>query len=148
MGEVLQNGRTQTSICPTKSAELSMNFSSRYSQKNIHYTLSRSLAWYVINVSVSIGRPTDFAGKQHNNVRNVLLRNKTDPRDSYATLVTLLFAPLKSRIICVFVRCPLIAKFHYTGPTGPDQTKSADFVGDLGLVGSGPVGSGRADVQT
>jgi len=24
----------------------------------------------------------------------------------------------------------LIAKFHYTGPTGPDQTKSADFVGD------------------
>ena len=22
------------------------------------------------------------------------------------------------------------AKFHYTGPTGPDQTKSADFVGD------------------
>jgi len=29
-----------------------------------------------------------------------------------------------------------IAKFHYTGPTGPDrtgpdQTKSADFVGDL-----------------
>ena len=27
----------------------------------------------------------------------------------------------------------LIAKFHYTGPTGPDQTKSADFVGDPGL---------------
>jgi len=24
----------------------------------------------------------------------------------------------------------VIAKFHYTGPTGPDQTKSADFVGD------------------
>ena len=23
-----------------------------------------------------------------------------------------------------------IAKFHYTGPTGPDQTKSADFVAD------------------
>jgi len=22
----------------------------------------------------------------------------------------------------------VIAKFHYTGPTGPDQTKSADFV--------------------
>jgi len=27
----------------------------------------------------------------------------------------------------------VIAKFHYTGPTGPDQTKSADFVGDPGL---------------
>jgi len=24
----------------------------------------------------------------------------------------------------------LLAKFHYTGPTGPDQTKSADFIGD------------------
>jgi len=39
----------------------------------------------------------------------------------------------------------LKAKFHYTGPTGPDrtgpdQTKSADFVGDPGLVGSGLVG--------
>jgi len=39
-------------------------------------------------------------------------------------------------------------KFHYTGPTGPDQTKSADFVGDPGLrpgsrekVRAGPVGS-------
>ena len=31
----------------------------------------------------------------------------------------------------------VIAKFHYTGPTGPDQSKSADFVGDPGLVGSG-----------
>ena len=31
------------------------------------------------------------------------------------------------------------AKFHYTGPTGPDQTKSADFVGDPGLVRSVPV---------
>ena len=37
----------------------------------------------------------------------------------------------------------LIAKFHYTGLTGPDQTKSADFVGDPGLVGSGRVRSGR-----
>jgi len=42
----------------------------------------------------------------------------------------------------------LIAKFHYTGPTGPDQTKSADVVGDPGLrpgsrekVRAGPVGS-------
>jgi len=41
----------------------------------------------------------------------------------------------------------VIAKFHYTGPTGPDQTKSADFVGDPGLrpgsrekVRAGPVG--------
>ena len=25
--------------------------------------------------------------------------------------------------------CAVIAKFHYTGPTGPDETKSADFVG-------------------
>jgi len=33
----------------------------------------------------------------------------------------------------------IIAKFHYTGPTGPDQTKSANFVGDPGLVESGPV---------
>ena len=34
------------------------------------------------------------------------------------------------------------------GPTGPDPTKSADFVGDPGLVGSGsgPVGFGRARV--
>jgi len=31
----------------------------------------------------------------------------------------------------------VIAKLHFTGPTGPDQTKSADFVGDPGLVGSG-----------
>ena len=44
---------------------------------------------------------------------------------------------------------PFIAKFHYTGPTGPDQTKSADFVRDPGLrpgsrekVRSGPVGPG------
>ena len=44
----------------------------------------------------------------------------------------------------------LIAKFHYTGPTGPDQTKSADFVGDPGLrpgsrkkVRAGPRGSAR-----
>ena len=29
--------------------------------------------------------------------------------------------------------CQPIAKFHYTGPTGPDQTKSADFVGVPGL---------------
>ena len=47
----------------------------------------------------------------------------------------------------------VIAKFHYTvrytGPTGPDQTKSADFVGDPGLrpgsrekVRVGPCGSG------
>ena len=47
----------------------------------------------------------------------------------------------------------LIAKFHYTGPTGPDQTKSADFVGDPGLrpgsrekVRAGQCGSGRARV--
>jgi len=53
--------------------------------------------------------------------------------------------------------CPrpylVIAKFHYTGPTGPDQTKSADFVRDPGLrpgsrekVRASPVGSGRARV--
>ena len=49
--------------------------------------------------------------------------------------------------------CTLIAKFHYTGPTGHDQTKSADFVGDHGLrtgsrekVRAGPVGSGRTGV--
>ena len=47
----------------------------------------------------------------------------------------------------------LIAKFHYTGPTGPDQTKSADLVGDPGrrpgsreTVRAGPVGSDRARV--
>ena len=34
----------------------------------------------------------------------------------------------------------ITAKFHYRAPTGPDQTKSADFVGDSGLVGSGPRG--------
>ena len=45
---------------------------------------------------------------------------------------------------------PVIANFLYTGPTGPDQTKSADFVGDPGLrpgsrekVRAGPCGSGR-----
>ena len=39
------------------------------------------------------------------------------------------------------------------GPTGPDQTKSADFVGDPGLrpqsrekVRAGPRGSGRARI--
>jgi len=44
----------------------------------------------------------------------------------------------------------LIAKFNYTGPTGPDQTKSADFVGDPGLrpgsrekVRAGTCASGR-----
>ena len=31
----------------------------------------------------------------------------------------------------------VIAKFHYTGPTGPDQTMSADFVRDPYVVGSG-----------
>ena len=55
------------------------------------------------------------------------------------------------RSLClVMSECFLITKFHYTGPTGPDQTKSADFVGDPGLrpgsreksvrVRSGPVG--------
>jgi len=43
---------------------------------------------------------------------------------------------------------PVIAKFHYTGPIGPDQTKSADFVGDPrgpnGPSGLCLVGSGRA----
>jgi len=50
-------------------------------------------------------------------------------------------------------RCRVIAEFHYTGPTGPDQTKSADFVGDQGLrpgshekVRAGPRRSGRARV--
>ena len=33
---------------------------------------------------------------------------------------------------------PVVAKFHHTDPTGPGQTKSADFVGDPGLVRSGP----------
>jgi len=42
------------------------------------------------------------------------------------------------------LRVCVIAKFHYTGPTGPDrtgpdETKSADFVGDPHLVGSGRV---------
>jgi len=32
-------------------------------------------------------------------------------------------------MVTVMVRVSrVIAKFHYTGPTGPDQTKSADFV--------------------
>jgi len=58
------------------------------------------------------------------------------------------------RSLClVMSECCLITKFHYTGPTGPDQTKSADFVGDPGLrpgsreksvrVRAGPCGSGR-----
>ena len=47
--------------------------------------------------------------------------------------------------LCGRLQGQIIAKFHYTGPTGPDrtgpdQTKSADFVGDPGLVVSGPVG--------
>jgi len=33
------------------------------------------------------------------------------------------------------------AKFHHTGPTGPDQTRVSDKVRRLCLVGSGPVGS-------
>jgi len=41
----------------------------------------------------------------------------------------------------------LIAKFHYTGPTGPDQTKSADFVGGIRQVRElCLVGTGRASV--
>jgi len=31
----------------------------------------------------------------------------------------------------------VIAKFHYTGPTAPDQTMSADYVRDPYVVGSG-----------
>jgi len=49
--------------------------------------------------------------------------------------------------------CTVIAKFHYTDPTGPDRTKCADFVGDPGLrpgsrekVCAGPVGSGRVRI--
>jgi len=30
---------------------------------------------------------------------------------------------------CVCILCAVIAKFHYTGPTGPDRTRT-DFVGD------------------
>jgi len=39
----------------------------------------------------------------------------------------------------------LIAKFHYTGPTGPDRTKSADFARDKKSVRvrAGPCGSAR-----
>jgi len=45
----------------------------------------------------------------------------------------------------------LIAKFHYTGPTGPDLTKSADFVGGIRqsprfVGGLCLVGTGRASV--
>ena len=51
-------------------------------------------------------------------------------------------------LVCV-PKCSVKAKFHYTGPTGPDRTR-ADFVGDpheptefLGDPGrSGPCGSG------
>ena len=50
-------------------------------------------------------------------------------------------------------RCFVIAEFHYTGPTGPDQIKFPDFDGNPGLrPGSyeknraSPVGSGRARV--
>ena len=39
-----------------------------------------------------------------------------------------------------------MAKFHNTVSAGPDQTKSADFVGDPGLVGSRPVGFSLARV--
>ena len=42
--------------------------------------------------------------------------------------------PFTRHLLYVYF-CSLIAKFHYTGPTGPDrtgpdQTKSAHFVGD------------------
>jgi len=37
----------------------------------------------------------------------------------------------------------VLAKFHWTGPTGPDQTKSADFVGDETRVTAGSAGSAR-----
>jgi len=44
----------------------------------------------------------------------------------------------------------IIAKFHYTGPTGPARTRTdpTEFLGDPGRkkVGAGPVGSGRARV--
>jgi len=64
--------------------------------------------------------------------------------------------PPDGRAVLVYVTTAItsvIAKFHYTGPTGPDQTKSADFVGDPGLrpgsrekVRAGPRGSGRVRV--
>ena len=51
-------------------------------------------------------------------------------------------------------KCCVIAKFHYTGPTGPAWTLSetrtdpTEFLGDPGRkkVRAGPVGSGRARV--
>jgi len=50
---------------------------------------------------------------------------------------------------CKCAYCCIIAKFHYTGPTGPDQTKSADFVGDPGLrPGSPTKSSGSARVRS
>jgi len=59
--------------------------------------------------------------------------------------------PPDGRAVLVYVTTAItfvIAKFHCTCPTGPDQTKSADFVGDPGLrpgsrekVRAGPVGS-------
>ena len=50
--------------------------------------------------------------------------------------------------------CPIIAKFHYTDPTGPTRTLSetrtdpTEFLGDPGRkkVRAGPVGWGRAHV--
>jgi len=48
------------------------------------------------------------------------------------------------------VPCPLKAKFHYMGPTGPDRTRAdpTEFRGDPGRkkVRAGSVGSGRARV--
>jgi len=45
-----------------------------------------------------------------------------------------------------FACCELIAKFHYTGPTGPDRTRTDFFAAKLRWVRAGPVASGRARV--
>ena len=63
------------------------------------------------------------------------------------------YSPLLSATKVAICSHSVIAKFHYTGPTAPDQTKSADFVGDPGLrpgsrekVRAGRLGSGRVRV--
>ena len=65
--------------------------------------------------------------------------SRTDKHTQTDALITILRSPIGGGVIRSILAINktlwklralagwIIAKFHYTGPTGPDQTKSADF---------------------
>ena len=72
------------------------------------------------------------SGQFHSSNHSALDVNECPPLPAQLTSATC--TPL-NRTDQQHLADPVIGKFHYTGPTKPDQTKSADFVGDPGLVG-------------